>query len=167
MLPLQIISKNPTTHYYNSSTYGPCNTTYYNMWDAQNTATNNVTSATKKTIYDPCPPGFCVPTGNLYCYMGNGLSNPTSSTSRSDSNWDSTNKGKTWTLNGASIYFPAAGYRIRSSGGLGYMGLYGYYWSATPSSTRNGRGLYVDSSYWIWYDYSRAYGFPVRAVAEE
>ena len=60
--------KNPTTHYYNNSTKGPCNTTYYNMWDAQNTATDNVTTATKKTVYDPCPPGFCVPTGNLYKY---------------------------------------------------------------------------------------------------
>ncbi len=27
--------KNPTTHYYNSSTYGPCNTTYYNMGCAE------------------------------------------------------------------------------------------------------------------------------------
>ncbi len=159
--------KNPTYHYYNSSTYGPCNTAYYNMWDAQNTATNNVTSATKKTIYDPCPPGFCVPTGNLSCYMGNGLSNPTSSTSRSDSNWDSTNKGKTWTLNGASIYFPAAGCRYYSSGSLGDVGSNGYYWSATPSSADGGRCLYVNSSRWLWYTPRRAYGFSVRPVAEE
>lgn len=159
--------KNPTTHYYYSSNYGPVTTTYYNMWDAQNTATNNVTSATKKTIYDPCPPGFCVPTGNLYCYMGNGLSNPTSSTTRSDSNWDSTNKGKTWTLNGASIYFPAAGSRNYSSGSLSYVGSFGFYWSATPFSTYYGRCLNVYSSYWYWYNTSRAYGFSVRPVAEE
>lgn len=159
--------QNPIKHYYNSSNYGPCNTTYYNMWDAQNTATNNVTSATKKTIYDPCPPGFCVPTGNLYCYMGNGLSNPTSSTTRSDSNWDSTNKGKTWTLNGASIYFPAAGYRNYSSGSLSIVGSGGYYWSATPSSTYYGRYLYVGSSLWYWFNGYRAYGFSVLPVAEE
>ena len=152
--------QNPIKHYYNSSNYGPCNTTYYNMWDAQNTATNNVTSATKKTIYDPCPPGFCVPTGNLWYYLGNG-------SSCSDSNWDSTNKGKTWTLNGASIYFPAAGYRNYSSGALSGVGSYGYYWSATPGSTSNGRNLYFYSSNWNWTFNGRANGFAVRPVAEE
>ena len=158
--------QNPIKHYYNSSNYGPCNTTYYNMWDAQNTATNNVTSATKKTIYDPCPPGFCVPTGNLWYYFG-GNANPTSSNNRSDSNWDSTNKGKTWTLNGASIYFPAAGYRSSSSGALGSVGSYGYYWSATPYSASNGHFLFFGSGRWNWnYNY-RAYGFSVRPVAEE
>ena len=158
--------KNPTYHYYNRSTYGPNTTTYYNMWDAQNTATNNVTSATKKTIYDPCPPGFCVPTGNLWYYFG-GNANPTSSNSRSDSNWDSTNKGKTWTLNGASIYFPAAGSRNRSSGSLSYVGSDGFYWSATPSSSNYGRCLNVNSSYWGWNGTIRAFGFSVRPVAEE
>ena len=158
--------KNPKTHYYNSSNYGPCNTTYYNMWDAQNTATNNVTSATKKTIYDPCPPGFCVPTGNLWYYFG-GNANPTSPNSRSDSNWDSTNKGKTWTLNGASIYFPAAGYRNFSSGALSIVGSCGYYWSATPYSPVYGRYLYFDSSYWYWNSNFRASGVSVRPVAEE
>ena len=79
--------KNPTTHYYNSGNYGPCNTTYYNMWDAQQTSTgDNISTATVKTVYDPCPPGFCVPTGNLYKYA-NGQSGSTT--------WDGTNKGRT------------------------------------------------------------------------
>ena len=150
----------PWKHYYNNSTYGPVSTTYYNMWDAQNGSTDNVKTATKKTIYDPCPPGFCVPTGNLYYFMGN-------AGSRSDSNWDSTNKGKTWTLNGASIYFPAAGCRLYSSGALSYVGSTGYYWSATPYSTYFGRYLNFYSSYWFWDYYNRAYGFSVRPVAEE
>ena len=157
----------PWIHYYNSSTAGPVTTDYYNMWDAQNNAIDNVTSATQKTIYDPCPPGFCVPTGNLYCYMGNGLSNPTSFTTRSDSNWDSTNKGKTWTLNGASIYFPAAGFRSYIPGSLSYVGLWGYCWSATPYNIKFGRYLEVNSSYWYWYYTNRGYSFSVRPVAEE
>jgi hypothetical protein len=157
--------KNPTTHYcYN---YKPVSTNYYNMWDAQNKATHNVATATEKTIYDPCPPGFCVPTGNLYCYMGNGLSNSTINTTRSDSNWDSTNNGKTWTLNDTSIYFPATGIRNSNSGTLGLVGSDGFYWSATPHSSLSGRCLRVDSSDWYWYNNSRATGFPVRPVAEE
>lgn len=151
--------KDPITHYHSVS--GPVTTTYYNMWDAQNAATDNVATATKKTIYDPCPPGFCVPTSNLWYYFGNG-------DSRSDSNWDSTNRGKTWTLNSPNIWFPVAGFRNVSSGALGNVGSFGYYWSATPVNSYDGRFLYFYSRYWYWGNYfNRANGFSVRPVAEE
>ena len=152
----------PWIHYYNSSTYGPVSTTYYNMWDAKNSTTGNITTATKKTIYDPCPPGFCVPTGNLWNYFGN-------NGSRTMSTWDSTNKGATWNtgITGDALWFPASGYRGSGSGSLSNVGSVGYYWSASPNSGSGGHGLYFYSSYWDW-DYSgRAYGFPVRPVAEE
>ena len=160
--------KNPTTFYYYNTTNGPCDTQYYNMWDAQQTATGNIKTATKKTVYDPCPAGFCVPTGNLYYFMGNG------SSKRSDSNWDDTNKGKTWlqttyssNTTGPDLYFPASGYRYGSSGSLGYVGGYGFSWSASPYGSNRGHVLHFESGFWDW-DYGfRAYGFPVRAVAEE
>ncbi len=152
--------KNPWKHYYNSSKKGPVNTSYYNMWDAQNKTTNNVTSATKKTIYDPCPPGFCVPTGNLWYYFGNGGS-------RSDSNWDSTNRGKTWTLNGANIYFSAVGYRNSNSGYLIDVGNGSFCHSATPYNANYGRILSFYSSSWKWGYGDRAVGCSVRPVAEE
>lgn len=154
--------KNPTTHYYYSSNYGPVTTTYYNMWDAKNATTDNVATATKKTIYDPCPPGFCVPTGNLWNYFGN-------NGSRTMSTWDSTNKGATWNtgITGDDLWLPAAGYRYNSSGALSIVGSYGFYWSATPYSADYGRYLYFNSSYWYWDCYYRAYGFSVRPVAEE
>lgn len=159
--------KNPTTFYYNSTNEGPCTDTYYNMWDAQQTLTCNITTATKKTVYDPCPAGFCVPTGNLYYFMSNGGY-------RSDSNWDGTNKGKTWlqttyssNTTGPDLYFPASGYRLGISGALDNDGSYGYYWSASPYSSNYGYHLIFDSShYWGWDCYMRADGFPVRAVAE-
>ena len=156
--------KNPTTHYYYSSNYGPVTTTWYNMWDAQNTTTNNVTTATKKTIYDPCPPGFCVPTGNLYYFMAGN-----SGDSRTMSTIDTTNKGATWNIGitGDALWFPAAGYRNGSSGALSGVGSYGFYWSATPFSTSYGCYLYFLSSYWRWGINNRANGVSVRPVAEE
>ena len=166
--------QHPISHYYNSSNYGPYNENKYNYWDINNNALHNVTTATNKTVYDPCPPGFCVPTGNLYCFMGNGLSNPTSYTNRSDSNWDSTNKGKTWSAStyssstsGPDLFFPASGYRYSSNGTLNYVGSNGFAWSASPGSGYYGRYLRFYSSSWYWDSSNRAYGFPVRAVAEE
>ena len=156
--------KNPTTFYYNSSTLGPCDTQYYNMWDAQQTVTGNITTATKKTVYDPCPAGFCVPTGNLYYFMGKD-----GSSDRTMGTWDTPNKGATWNISttGNNLFFPASGCRNDTSGTLSDVGSGGYYWSASPYSIYGGHLLYFISGYWYWANLNRAYGFPVRAVAEE
>ena len=156
--------KNPTTFYKNSDNFGPCNTTYYNMWDAQQTGADNITTATWKTVYDPCPAGFCVPTGNLYNFMGNDANRKTGDP-------DDTNKGRTWTNNTPNLYFPASGYRnYNKSGSLTYVGSYAYAWSASAngSNPKEARGLgsYCSTS-WGWSSMGRAYGNSVRAVAEE
>ena len=153
--------KNPTVFYRNSTNNGPVNTTYYNMWDAQNTATWNVATATVKTIYDPCPPGFCVPTGNLYFYIGNG-------SKRAVTTYDGTNKGATWNtdITGDPLWFLLLTFRRNSTGTIGAIGVNGYRWSATPSSVKNGATLYFYNSYWHSTAADRNYGFTVRPVVE-
>ena len=69
--------------------------------------------------------------------------------------------------NGNSIFFPASGYRDYSSGTLYNVGIYGYYWSASPYSGNYGNTLTFYSSSWSWYCDGRAFGFPIRPVAEE
>ena len=152
--------KNPMTFY-------NYNTTFCNMWDAQQTGTDNITTATKKTVYDPCPAGFCVPTGNLYCFMGN-------NGNRTMTTWDNTNKGATWdnnvvanSISGNALFFPASGHRTISDGTFSDFGAGGYCWSASPGSGGNRRSLDLHSGKWDWADNNRANGFPVRAVAEE
>ena len=154
--------KNPTYHYFNSSTYGSATTTYYNMWDAQVSTTENVTSATKKTIYDPCPPGFCVPTGNLFYYMSNG-------SSRSMTTWDSTNKGATWNIGitGDTLWFPATGERWCMDGLLYSVGNSSRLWSASQKTSTIGRMLGCYSDRWFWDDNYKSYGCVIRPVAEE
>jgi len=159
--------KNPMTHFRNSSTDGPCTTTYYNMWDAQQTGTGNITTATVKTVYDPCPAGFCVPTGNLYNFIGD-------NEKRSMTAWDSDNKGATWdntvvanSITGDALFFPASGYRNYSNGSLDNVGSGGYYWSASAKNGSSGHRLYFTSGNWYWSSNYRARDFPVRAVAEE
>lgn len=127
------VIQNPEKHYCNNteSRNSVYNEYKANYWDINNIYDNwknykdiwNITTATIKTVYDPCPPGFCVPTSNLFYYMANG-------SSRNDTNWDVDNKGKTWTLNGSNLFFPAGGRRLNNTGGVTYSHSRGWYWSA-------------------------------------
>lgn len=158
--------KNPTVFYHNSDNVGPCVTRYYNMWDAQQTSdAENTATATVKTVYDPCPAGFCVPTHNLYKYIAS---------SKTSFTWDGTHRGRKLTTVTPNLYFPATGYRESAAeagkGKVNYNGQYGYYCSATPNDYACAWRLYFDE----YHDgntnssYSkRSVGFLVRAVAEE
>ncbi|MBR1542576.1 MAG: fimbrillin family protein [Bacteroidaceae bacterium] len=154
--------QNPRIWYYNSSSTGPygngTNAKKYNYWDMNNTsADDNDLTPTVKTVYDPCPPGLCIPTGGLYVYIKRNYS--------SYFPWD-TNR-RTWTKNIPNITFPAAGYRDYINGSLKYAGDYGNYWSVSPVNSTNGRALGFTSSNASWvYDYHSS-GYPVRAVLEE
>ena len=153
--------KNPMTFYNVSNSNKPSTAEYFNLWDAQQTGANNITTATKKTVYDPSPAGFCVPTGNLYYYFGNDSKMST---------WDGNNKGATCNLSittDNALFFPASGYRDSFDGLLGSVGSNGYYWSASAGTNSSGHYLGFSSSNWYWYSNSRAYGYSVRAVAEE
>lgn len=68
---------------------------------------------------------------------------------------------------GGTIFFPASGYRYYSTGAVHSVGSYGYFWSAVPNSTYNGRYLYFSSSSINPLNYNlRSYGFAVRPVQE-
>lgn len=157
--------QNPQIFYYNTSNYGPFGTDSkagkYNYWDMVNTtASNNRTSATVKTVYDPCPPGFCVPTSNLYNFIYTNRS--------SYFGWvTSPTLGRKWTKDTPNLFFPASGYRNYSNGSLNYVGSDGYYWSASPYNTNRGYSLGFTSSSVNWNSDSRSCGCAVRAVAEE
>ena len=158
--------QNPRIWYNDSSNYGPygygTNAKKYNYWDMNNTSTSdNVLTPTVKTVYDPCPPGLCIPTGGLYRYI--------QSNNSSYFPWD-TNR-RTWTKDAPNITFPAAGNRVYSEssiGGLQSVGDYGYYWSAAPANDKCGYDLQFNSGNVWWYNYnSRSIGYSVRAVLEE
>lgn len=135
-----------------------------NLWDMNQTSTGNIATATVKTVYDPCPPEFCVPTSNLFYYIGNGGQ-------RTMSAWDNTYKTATWNIGitGDPIMFPASGDRYMNSGNVGEKGSMGYYWSATASTNDNKRAQNMNFSS-AQYTYNFEYGsraLSVRPVAEE
>ena len=142
----------PTTFYIGSSSYNynwVKRTYFYNYWDASSTGTGATDKTVVKTVYDPSPVGFTVPCGNAFL----GFSKDNGGT------WDS---GRTWDGN----YFPAAGYRYSSSGGINYVGSRGYYWLASSYSQLGAYRLNFSSeNVSPQYGNYRAYGFSVRPVA--
>lgn len=136
---------------------------YINIWDASTAQTFNVSTATTKTIYDPCPPGFCVPTSNLFVFMG----------SISSILWDNTNKGATWneSITGDALWFPAVGCGYGNNSSFTQVGSSIFLWSATAHSTssirHNARDLKANSSKWNHYYNSSYNANPIRPVLEE
>ena len=154
--------KNPTT-FYNVS-LKPNSSVAYNMWDAQQTSTSdNIATPTVKTVYDPSPAGFCVPTGNLYKFIRN-----TSNDTHIIFTWDVDNMGRYPKSVTPNFFFPASVYRRRDiSGKLDGVSSIGYYWSANAYSDNAGHEFYFISNERQWGSAYRANGFSVRAVAEE
>lgn len=138
----------PATFY----TYGSGN----NDWASPNNYTsknwNDISESDGKTFFDPCPEGWRLPTKAEY-----------SNFSTTTFTWDATNSGRTYNGN----WFPAAGYRHSDDGGMGNVGSYGSYWSASPYSESYGYYLVFSSGLVSpAYDYYRAGGFAVRCVQE-
>lgn len=140
--------------------------TYYNLWAADNTSTSSDLATSTKTVYDPCPVGYKVPLNNAFRAFTTTGSN-TSTASQINGTWNAAEKGWDFNCTEGTVFFPASGYRYGSSGSLGYVGSYGYYWSAVPYSANYGRSLYFYSTNVNPLYYSnRAGGFPVRPVQE-
>ena len=121
-----------------------------------------------KTMYDPCPVGYRVPKGGNDGFWAKALG--TSSSSSAGTKWDSTNKGRNWTLadGETSAWYPAVGCRSSGSGALDGVGSRGFYWSSSNQSSStyacylnfyNGLVYPVDS-------YRRGNGHSVRCVRE-
>ena len=152
--------KNPTTFIKYNSSNGDW---YY----TGSSSTDNTRWQTIKTIYDPCPPGWKVPAGGSsgVWYKAVGSSSTFSYT------WNSTNKGMNFSAkfgSSSTIWYPAAGHLGFSDGSLKSVGLYGYWWSCTPSGSY-AYSLYLTSNGNVGTSsgsYRRADGFPVRCLQE-
>ena len=116
------------------------------------------TSDKTKSIYDPCPVGWRVPDGG-----SNGI---WSKAGFADTEYDSTNKGISFSISSSSTtWYPASGYRNDNDGGLNSVGYHGRYWSASP---------YSYYAYYLFFSYDgrvnpsnyyyRARGYSVRCL---
>ena len=155
--------KNPTTLYHCSyyKYQAPSRSMFYNMWDAKQTGGgDNVSTATKKTVYDPCPPGFCVPTSNLYKKITSGRD--------SYSEFDNTYYGlNVSSIANPALFFPASGCRGQSTTGY-RINTDGFYWSASVSTEVVSAYHFTFSSYLPSMALRiRSSACSIRAVVEE
>ena len=149
----------------------------YSTWDTSTTYDNwnaNVTSqptsphndnAVEKTVYDPSPVGFKMPTSNTYTGFGNGVSE---TEPVYEGIWDAGFKFTTGLPEPSYIYMRANGFRSCSDGSLDHEGVGGYYWTSSPYSNDIYACCLRYYSYQVnskFYD-GCAYGFSICPVSE-
>ena len=133
-------------------TYGSSN----GDWASPNNYTdkrwNDITDASGKTFFDPCPPGWKLPEKTAF-----------SGFSTSTFTWDATNRGRTYNTN----WFPAAGYRFYGSGSVSGLGSSGVYWGDSPYDESCGYDLsFISGFVYPQDDVYRAFGPSGRCVQE-
>lgn len=102
---------------------------YMNYWDAnlkyigeQKEIIDSLGQRPTKTIYDPCPVGFCVPPTNAFAELAEGFT-PNSQSISENTKVTANREGnevKSWTLTfaGGKLIFPATGLRDMGDGNL-------------------------------------------------
>ena len=150
---------------------------YYNLWDSNcnETSSGDITTArfepVTKSIYDPCPPGFCLPPNGAFTgFTEDGNTSTNHSKLNVSGSFDkgyhfrTVLKGES---GGKTIFLPASGCRNAISGALYYVCDLGFLWSSVPYNTGSGCRLYLGSGYvYPLNNYYRAGSFVLRPVAE-
>ena len=141
--------RNPSTYYFSESSIANAD------WYTENGTKNDALWATSKTIYDPCPEGWKVPSdlSVWQTWVGNNTIFPFKK---------ATGYGR-YHLN-TNSYYPAAGYRSESDGKLGGSGNNGYWWCTSKlfSYYDRGQGANIDDL----STQPRAAGYSIRCVKE-
>lgn len=133
---------------------------YQTLWDSTAVMGSKKTTATK-TLTDPCPDGWRVPTIGDWEAIGAGQTGVIKE-------WDATNKLMRITGGGTDkLILPAAGLRLNNVGSSFRQGSYGHYWaSSVPSDGIGASSVFFNSLVLTSSSDSRANGCSVRCVQE-
>ena len=145
---------------------------YLNLWNMNNTQTSANDYVVVKTVYDPSPVGYTIPSVNTFTGFTTTGNNTTNS-----SEWnvkDSWANG--WLFyskpgkQGSTMFFSACGYRNYGSGHVSYISEYGFYWTAGPESVdaTDGRNWEFNSDdIRPLSSFYRSNGYAVRCAQEK
>ena len=115
-----------------------------------------------KTIYDPCPPGWSVPEGDLAEVLAAYGKNVKYSNDKRGVNIKD--------FNGNDVWYPASGSIHYEYSTLSYCGDYGFYWTSTPTPKNvyviriSNYDIFKDGAGLWEYGGSRANAFSVRCM---
>ena len=150
----------PTVHFADTEDGhpGPYGTGQYNLWNATLTATGEQQGIkTVKTIYDPCPPGYCVPTEAFYRFI----------TENGEHEWKKDQKGQLWRMGNTELFFPAAGLREHVVGSIWYFGTKGDYWCSNYTNQRQSPFItFTDGSFVMGLS-PKSSAYTIRPMTEE
>ena len=160
--------------------------TYLNLWAANNGSTSTeMTDRPIKTVYDPCPAGFCIPTPAAFTGF-----TTTGYNTRKPSEWNVDDTSQEafirdfgfnfWTNqdHNQKLFIPAIGSRRYSSGIMNEMGSRGKYWTAATHYQHdqvfafdfynsNDAEVYSIPIIYTSHLSRRSFSIPVRPVAEK
>ena len=160
--------------------------TYLNLWAANNGSTSiEMTDRPIKTVYDPCPAGFCIPTPAAFTGF-----TTTGYNTRKPSEWNVDDTSQEafirdfgfnfWTNkdHNQKLFIPAIGSRRYSSGIMNEMGSRGKYWTAATHYQHdqvfafdfynsNDAEVYSIPIIYTSHLSRRSFSIPVRPVAEK
>ena len=167
------------THWYPKNYGDPAGYSYYNLWSANNTTTQNPNTGNDlpvvKTVYDPSPVGFHLPANNAFTRFtttGKNTSNDTEFNVQGikDAPYFNTNFGYNFFTDGSNastIFFPASGSRGYYNGWLYSVRSSGYCWSAVPDGVTFGCHLQFQWTSVVPLNHTdRSAGLSVRPVTE-
>jgi len=118
-----------------------------------------------KSIYDPCPAGYRVPTYDEWQGVFNTTLNPR--TNIPSGTWSSSTDSWSGAMFGDNLFLPTAGYRNPTIGVLFNRGAFGFYWGSRMDDATNAYHAYLSSGY-AYMDYLyRAFGHSIRCIAED
>jgi uncharacterized protein (TIGR02145 family) len=130
---------------------------------------------------DPCPAGWHVPSQSAFSAIFKGTADADVPANATANTWDPSGRSWSWTNatnygNGGyavkpdgittTLFFPAAGLRYISSGTLGNVGLYGFYWSNNAGATGAFRLDFNAGQVFSAHLNYRGDGLSVRCVSE-
>ena len=144
---------------------------YNNLWNTDNISTGGNDDKVIKSVYDPSPVGYSLPTANAFTgFTTIGYTTSNSALLNVKGNYD-----RGWNFyskpnkQGDTVFFPTCGYRYYNVGTFYDLNVYGYYWVAGPNRTSNyGLRLCLNARYIEPLDDNlRSYGFNVRCAQEK
>jgi hypothetical protein len=135
--------------------YGGNSNNSYDWYSSTGGTRNDNLWGSAKTVYDPCPAGWKIPTN------GPGSASPWYNLGESPDS-----DGNILAANGYSSFYPSSGMRYCSDGSLVVVGTQGRYWSSSPSGNFAYYMYESGSSVQPSTNFYRGSGFSVRCVKE-